>query len=279
MKKLLRISLTLAAFLALTSAPPVQAEPTPATIKRPSPAPKPKPHNTFSRDGNTFTVNGVSFTMIEVRGGTFTMGAAEQDSIAADWEKPAHEVTLPSYYIGQTEVTQALWQTVMGNNPSKHKGDNSYPVEQVSWNDVQKFISKLNNITGLRFRLPTEAEWEFAARGGTMSRGYKYSGSDNIRYVAWYKKTSGRETHPVGKKAPNELGIYDMTGNVWEWCSDWFGRYSSQSDYNPAGAGSGPYRVIRGGCAIGDAGSSSVSRRYPFVPDTRRDELGFRLAL
>ena len=195
----------------------------------------------------TFTVNGVSFEMIAVKGGTFTMGAtSEQGSDAESDEKPTHSVTLSDYYIGKFEVTQELWQAVMGNNPSYYKGNN-LPVEQVSWNDVQEFIKKLNQKTGANFRLPTEAEWEYAARGGNKSQGYKYSGSNTIGNVAWYTDNSGSKTHQVGTKAPNELGIYDMTGNVWEWCQDWYGSYSRDSQTNPKGASSGSSRVYRGG--------------------------------
>ena len=163
-----------------------------------------------------FTVNGVSFEMVRVEGGTFRMGAtSEQEADDWDREKPVHSVTLSSYYIGKTEVTQALWKAVMGSNPSYFKSDNQ-PVENVSWNDCHEFIRKLNALTGQNFRLPTEAEWEFACRGGNNSRGYKYSGSNNLGSVAWYDGNSGNKTHPVGTKAPNELGIYDMSGNVWE---------------------------------------------------------------
>ena len=190
----------------------------------------------------TFTVNGVSFEMVFVAGGTFQMGSY----VGKDDEKPVHSVTLSDYYIGQTEVTQELWQAVMGSNPSYFKGAKN-PVSMVSWKDCQKFIRKLNRLTGGSFRLPTEAEWEYAARGGNKSRGYKYSGSDDLGSVAWYKDNSGREVHPVGSKSPNELGLYDMSGNVWEWCSDWIGSYPSSPQTNPTGASSGSNRVVRGG--------------------------------
>ena len=153
-------------------------------------------------------------------------GTSEQGSEAESDEKPTHNVTLSSYYICKYEVTQALWRAVMGSNPSYFKGDN-LPVESVSWNDCQTFINRLNSYTGRNFRLPTEAEWEFAARGGNYSRHYKYSGSNYIGDVAWYGDNSGNRTHPVGTKQANELGLYDMSGNVWEWCSDWYGSYSS----------------------------------------------------
>ena len=227
----------------------------------------------------TFEVNGVTFEMVRVEGGTFTMGAtAEQGGDAYADEMPAHEVTLSSYCIGKTEVTQALWQAVMGVNPSGFKGAN-LPVEQVSWNDCQEFIAKLNALTGKAFRLPTEAEWEFAARGGNNSRGYKYSGSNTLSDVAWYTDNSSSTTHPVATKASNELGIYDMSGNVWEWCSDWYGSYSSSSQYNPTGSNTGSYRVIRGGSGGHSAGYCRVSIRINYTPANRDIALGLRLAL
>ena len=219
--------------------------------------------------------------MVWVPGGTFTMGAtSEQGSDANDWEKPAHSVTLSGYYIGKYEVTQAQWKAVMGNNPSYFKGDN-LPVEQVSWNEVQEFIRKLNQLTGKSYRLPTEAEWEYAARGGNNSRGYKYSGSNNIGSVAWYYENSGITTHPVGSKSPNELGIYDMSGNVWEWCQDrWASNYySSSPQRNPKGPASGSDRVIRGGSWYDYAGSCRVSGRDGNSPVGRGYDLGFRLVL
>ena len=228
----------------------------------------------------TFDVNGVSFDMIKVEGGTFTMGAtSEQGDDAYSDEKPAHQVTLSNYMIGKTEVTQELWQAVMGSNPSYYSG-NDLPVEQVSWNDCQEFIEKLNSLTGLNFRLPTEAEWEYAARGGKKSKGYKYSGSNDIGSVAWYEETSnGSKKKPVATKAPNELGLYDMSGNVWEWCSDWYGDYSIDSQTNPKGPSSGFGRVYRGGSWSSRARSSRVSFRYCNNPDSRGNDLGLRLAL
>ena len=227
----------------------------------------------------TFTANGVSFTMVYVQGGTFTMGAtSEQDGDADDWEKPAHSVTLSSYYMGETEVTQELWQAVMGSNPSYFKGSN-LPVEQVSWEDCQTFVERLNSLTGQQFHLPTEAQWEYAARGGTKSRGYKYSGSHSIDYVGWYTDNSSSKTHPVKSKQPNELGLYDMSGNVWEWCSDWYGSYSGGSQTNPTGASSGIYRVSRGGSWNSSARDCRVSSRGRGTPSGRRYFLGLRLAL
>ncbi len=226
----------------------------------------------------TFTVNGVKFTMVPVEGGTFTMGAtSEQGSDAEEDEKPAHKVTLSDYYIGQTEVTQALWEAVMGSNPSFFEGDN-LPVEQVSWNDCQVFIQKLNQLTGKQFRLPTEAEWEYAARGGRKSQGYKYAGGNNIGSVAWYTGNSGIATHPIGTKQANELGIYDMSGNVYEWCSDWYGDYTSSSQSDPQGPSSGSGRVGRGGDYGSSAGYCRVSNRYGILPGCRGDNLGLRLS-
>lgn len=226
-----------------------------------------------------FMVNGVSFEMVRVEGGTFRMGAtSEQKDEAWDREKPVHSVTLSGYYIGKTEVTQVLWEAVMGINPSRFKGD-YLPVENVSWDDCQEFIRKLNSMTGQNFRLPTEAEWEFACRGGNNSRGYKYSGSNNLGSVAWYDGNSGNKTHPVGTKAPNELGIYDMSGNVWEWCADWYGDYSSGAQTNPTGPYGGSNRVYRGGSWNYDVGRCRSSNRDFYYPSIRDIILGLRLAL
>ena len=228
----------------------------------------------------TITVGSVSFDMIRVEGGTFQMGAtSEQGSDAYDNEKPVHQVTLSSYYIGETEVTQELWEAVMGNNPSKFKGA-KHPVEQVSWNDCQDFIRKLNAKTGRQFRLPTEAEWEYAARGGRKSQGYKYSGSNTIDDVAWYTKTTNdKGTRDVKTKQANELGLYDMSGNVCEWCEDWYGDYSSSSQSDPKGPSSGSYRVGRRSNWGDSAGGCRVSIRSAYSPGYADSILGLRLAL
>ena len=241
-------------------------------------------------DGNLiFFVGDVIFKMVKVQGGTFTMGCtSEQGSDCYDDEKPSHTVTLSTYYIGETEVTQALWKAVMGSNPSRIMGDKR-PVEHVSWDDCQEFIRKLNKLTGEKFRLPTEAEWEFAARGGTKSAGYKYSGSNDINAVAWYnvnahdkgKSSPDYGTHVVKTKKPNELGIYDMSGNVAEWCSDWFGDYTGATQTNPQGAPSGSYRdrVHRGGSWSYYARYCRSSNRLYSTPALRNYDLGLRLVL
>ena len=236
----------------------------------------------FSSSGNTITIpvkDGISIDMVRVEAGTFTMGATPEMKDPWKEEKPTHQVTLTNdYYIGKYEVTQALWQAVMGNNPSGFKGDN-LPVELVSWNDCQEFISKLNRITGKMFRLPTEAEWEYAARGGNKSRGYQYSGSNNLLDVAWYDDNSGNKTHAVGTKQPNELGIYDMSGNVYEWCQDRYGVYNSSSQINPTGANSEYDCVFRGGSWNNDAGFCRSSDRRFMPPGYSGYNHGLRLVL
>ena len=252
--------------------------------------------NSASSSKEVFTVNGVSFTMVRVDGGTFTMGATdEQGSDAYDIEKPAHEVTLSTFSIGETEVTQALWEAVMGSNPSYYKDNSENPVEQVSWDDSQEFIKKLNSLTGKSFRLPTEAEWEYAARGGSKSRKTKYSGGSDVGSVAWYDKNAyyvGKDgkkdesspnygTHPVKGKSPNELGLYDMSGNVWEWCEDYYDSifYASSPMSNPKGPSTGSNRVRRGGSWNLNARLCRVSYRNYNTPDFRYCSLGLRLAL
>ena len=219
-------------------------------------------------------VKGVEYPMVFVEGGTFKMGSdADSD------EKPVHNVILSGYHIGKYEVTQELWEAVMGSNPSNFKGSRK-PVEYVSWNDCQEFIRKLNSLTGKNFKLPTEAQWEYAARGGKKSKGYKYSGSDNIENVAWYWNNGG-STHYVGTKTPNELGLYDMSGNVLEWCNDWYRNdsYKSSSQTNPTGPSSGLCRVERGGSWFDGASFCRVSDRGLNYPDYRYFNLGFRLCL
>jgi sulfatase modifying factor 1 len=184
-------------------------------------------------------------SMITVEGGSFTMGSIT--GIAN--ERPAHTVTLKSFYISKYEITQAIWQSVMESNPSHFKGCSDCPVEQVSWETIQEFISKLNQLSAKHYRLPTEAEWEYAATGGNKSKNYRYSGSNDPAEVAWYKVNAGKKTHPVGQKKPNELGIYDMTGNIWELCSDWYDSdyYKKSPATDPRNDNRSASRVSRGG--------------------------------
>lgn len=235
---------------------------------------------TLENGNKEITIKGVTFTMVRVEGGTFTMGATPEQKGAWGFEKPAHNVTLSNYFIGQTEVTQALWTTVMGTNPSYFKGLGK-PVECVSWNDCQEFVAKLSELTKQKFRLPTEAEWEYAARGGRKSLGTMYSGGNNIDDVAWYEKNSGKTTHDVATKHPNELGLYDMSGNVWEWCQDWFGNkyYKKSESINPQGPSSGSDRVYRGGSWSNYARNCRVSYRRNINTSSRSSNLGLRLVL
>jgi formylglycine-generating enzyme required for sulfatase activity len=241
--------------------------------------------------------------MVFVQGGTFTMGATEEQGSDYDSdERPTYQVTLSDFYIGKYEVTQQLWEYVMkysgtaadgsrmsayaldvwlGDDPSSDYGvGDFYPAYNVSWNDiVDIFLPRLNKITGGNFRLPTEAEWEYAARGGNKSKDYKYSGSNTIGDVAWYYNNASLISYPVGTKAPNELGLYDMSGNVTEWCSDWYDEnyYSSSPSNNPTGPTSGSRRVNRGGSWGSFAHFCRVSARGYGNPDNRYFLLGFRL--
>lgn len=218
--------------------------------------------------------------MVRIQGGTFLMGATEeQGSDAPNSEKPVHEVRLSNYAIGRYEVRQSEWKAVMGSNPSRYRGDDR-PVESVSWSECQEFIWKLKRLTGLSFRLPTEAEWEYAARGG-QSRGTKFAGSDRLGEVGWYDKNSGGETHPVGNKVPNGLGLYDMTGNVNEWCSDWyeFGGYKIGSKIDPQGGVTGEVRILRGGDWNSLPGVCRVSCRDYARPARKYSTTGLRLTL
>lgn len=229
----------------------------------------------------TITIDDVSFKMVYVVGGTFKMGATPEQKGAYSDEKPVHDVTLDDYYIAETEVTQELWIKVMGANPSYYRGDTQYPVGNVSWNDCQTFISRLNDLTGESFRLPSEAEWEYAARGGNQSNGYMYSGSNVLGDIAWENSTGNcNGTQVVKTKSPNEIGVYDMSGNVLEWCQDWYGSYSSTPVSNPIGPKTGSKRVYRGGSAMSsDPGYCRVALRYSRVPTFTGNTLGLRLAL
>lgn len=226
-----------------------------------------------------FIAHNVMIEMVRVEGGTFTMGAtAEQASDAFSDELPTHKVTLSPFLIGKYEVSQTLWLAVMGENPSVNTGIN-LPVDNVTWSECQTFITKLNELTGKNFRLLTEAEWEYAARGGNKSKGYKYSGSNNLGDVAWYIDNSNNTSHAMGTKAPNELGIYDMTGNVMEWVSDWKGSYSSGAQTNPTGPDSGTYRVNRGGSYGNVERLSRITNRNSIDPNMSSKTMGLRLCL
>lgn len=229
-----------------------------------------------------FTIKGVSFKMVFVKGGIFQMGATSEQGLSfgfdfLDARKPTHTVVLSDYYLGESVVTRELWNNVTGGNPLKANEVN-FPKDQISWFDCDVFIRKLNQITGKMFRLPTESEWEYAARGGTNSLYlYRYAGDNDIDAVAWYEKNSNDKIHPVMTKKPNKLGLYDMSGNVHEWCSDWHGKYSSQQQTNPQGPLSGRWRICRGGCFGSLAVRCEVAVRDSFPPEFEGP--GFRLAL
>lgn len=284
----------------------------------------------FAQNELYIKAEGVVFKMIRVEGGTFTMGATPEQVDAQEQDRPAHKVTLSTYYIGETEVTQELWNAVMANNPShfaptKSNAQCSYenfvldakrlseaypgmvriptreewdavmspgrsmqqPVEWVSWNDCQEFCRRLSLITGKTFRLPTSAEWEYAARGGNKSKGYIYSGSNNPDDVAWYKDNAfdvgeGHRdygTHPVKSKKPNELGIYDMSGNVLEWCSDWWENYTAKAETNPQGPATGEWKVLRGGQWGTYGREGRVSNRTNNHVGGKNDFTGLRIVL
>lgn len=226
-------------------------------------------------------VNGVTFTMVKVDAGTFMMGAtAEQLDEAQPDEFPAHEVTITyDYYIAQTEVTWELWFAVMGDDASDFQGDLRSSVTNVSLFDVAIFVDKLTEETGRVFRTPTEAEWEFAARGGNLSKYYKYSGSHDVDAVAWYDVNAGAAAHSVAQKVPNELGLFDMSGNVAEWCQDWYVRYDSGSVVNPVGPESGQTNVYRGGSWSSPALMCRVSARGNLDPHKKAGDLGFRMVM
>ncbi|KAF0159731.1 MAG: hypothetical protein FD159_229 [Syntrophaceae bacterium] len=234
---------------------------------------------TTSGDALTDSVTGIE--LIFVKGGCYQMG----DTVGGGEsnEKPVHEVCVNDFYMGKYEVTQGQWKKVMGNNPSYYSGcGDNCPVEMVSWNDVQTFVEKLNRNSGKRYRLPTEAEWEYAARSGGKSEKWPGTSSESsLGDYAWYSSNSGSKTHPVGQKQPNGLGLHDMSGNVWEWCSDWYGnKYYNQSPRdNPAGPSSGSLRVQRGGSWGNFAASTRAADRYRVKPGVRYCDLGFRLAL
>ena len=217
--------------------------------------------------------------MVRIEGGTFTMGGTrEQGEDAFEDEKPCHKVTLSSFLVGKYPVTQEEWEAVMGGNPSHFKGGKR-PVDSVSWFDCQEFIGKLNDMTGKRFRLPTEAEWEYAARGGKKGKRYKFSGGNVLKQVGWFDENSGGRSHDVGGKSPNELGLHDMSGNIWEWVQDWKGAYSPEDQTNPTGPAAGLEKVCRGGGWNREIDRARVSYRGDDQPDLHYCSLGFRLAL
>lgn len=237
------------------------------------------------RETFTETALGLNMEMVYVEGGEFEMGATEeQGDDADDREKPVRNIKLDGFHIGKYEVTQAQWKAVMGTNPSYFKGENR-PVESVGWKEAQEFCKRLSKRTGKKYSLPTEAQWEYAARGGVHKTKTKYAGSNDIDEVAWYRENShnlGLEhpdygTHSVGEKKSNELGIYDMNGNIWEWCSDWYGSYDENDTENPLGPAKGTLRVMRGGRWFSNAVNCRVSYRNYDLPNHHRDDLGFRV--
>ena len=215
--------------------------------------------------------------LVYIKGGSFKMGDLFGDGNPE--EKPVHPVSVSDFYLSKFEVTQSQWQAIMGSNPSHFKDCPNCPVERVSWNDVQEFIEKVNELTGKNYRLPSEAEWEYAAKGGEKTMGYRYAGRNNINFVSWYSGNSGNKTNPVGKKEPNELGLYDMSGNVWEWVNDWFGYYTNSPKDNPIGPDKGDFKIVKGGSWFGYIGGSRVSCRGSDEPVNRRSYIGFRIAL
>lgn len=245
------------------------------------------------RHDMVFDVNGISFKMVNIEGGSFWMGAQSDyskdrnyDEDAWPAESPVHKVTLDSFLMGETVVTQALWEAVTGQEMScagawkngTERGDEN-PACGFYWYNMNQFLKQLNNLTGKSFRIPTEAEWEYAARGGTKSRGYLFAGSNDLDEVGWYEDNSDGKHHDVKCKKPNELGLYDMSGNIFEWCSDWYGPYSAEPQINPKGAPERWLWVLRGGCWCAEARACRVTDRARFVEGMDYSLLGFRLVL
>lgn len=235
---------------------------------------KPTPVHKCKRE--TISANGVSFNVIEVEGGTFNMGSNDADANAD--ERPVHKVTLSTFYIMETEVTQALWEKVMNANPSEFKGAN-LPVHNVKKEECESFVFALYMLTGRNFRLPTEAEWEYAARGGKYSKRFKYAGANSLDNVAWYSENSGGNPHKVAEKWPNEIGLYDMTGNVWEWCSDWYGEYGPEAVSDPVGKLFGTFLVLRGGSWSNDSSYQRVTLRQGLKRYSSFNNVGLRLVM
>ncbi len=233
-----------------------------------------------AEDGSRIvTINEVSFSMKPVEGGKFFMGGTSEQINADPDEYPIHEVELSSFFMSETPITQELYATVMGTNPSRFNTNPQHPVENVTWHDCHRFIKKLNEITGFKFRLPTEAEWEFAARGGRKTQHFQYAGSANVHEVAWFERNSDTSTHPVKSKLPNELGIYDLSGNVWEWCFDWKGDYTAMEQTNPEGPEEGTERINRGGAWFSSERTCRLSNRNANLPNHKNMMLGFRIVL
>jgi formylglycine-generating enzyme required for sulfatase activity len=237
-------------------------------------------------DATTFVVNNVQFKIVAVEGGSFVMGSGAND--AKSDQKPAHKVTVSDFSIGQTEVTQELWQAVMGSNPSEFSGKN-LPVDNVTWEECQVFVARLNKLlhesgklaSDKAFHLPTEAQWEYAARGGKKSKGYRYAGSDDINAVAWTRDNANDMTHPVASKRPNELGLYDMSGNVWEWVQDYYSPYDGAEQTNPTGPASNTGRVVKRGGSWYYAPEYyfRTSFRYGYYTSISDSSIGVRLCL
>ena len=232
------------------------------------------------------TVNlayGECLRMVWVEGGTFVMGHNGGGDVSHSYEasRPEHQVTVSGFYMSAYEVTQGVWRAVMDENPSHFVGSDSLPVEQVTWSDAQRFVTLLSQQSGRRFRLPTEAEWEYAARGGVKGTGMAYAGCcrDKLNECAWFCVNSKGRTHVVGGLAPNELGLYDMSGNVAEWCSDWMENYSAEPQQEPAGPRSGDSRIVRGGHFYSTSPACAVFDRGWYVPSGKTEYYGFRVVM
>ena len=266
-----------------------------AVPRKPSKPANNRPANNSQSNTRTFTVNGVSFKMVKVAGGSFLMGCTSEQYNCDEDENNVRRVTLDEYYIATTEVTQALWEAVMGTNiyqqRNKHYNDVSwariygegddYPIYYVSWEEALEFCRRLSDETGMTFTLPTEAQWEYAARGGKNNSNTVFSGNNMIDIVCWYSANSNNETHPVGQKRPNALGLYDMSGNVWEWCYDWFfyEGYPMDQTYNPIGHPEGAARIRRGGSRQDKVHSCRVANRGCQFPDMADSYTGFRVVM
>lgn len=273
--------LLLSAFAILFAMPMFAQTGTTAPREKKATALPPSTTNSTISSSQADVLRAIENNMIRVEGGSFAMGCADEtDSACYYWEKPMHKVKLTTYYIAKYPVTQKEWFAVVGDKPWFTKECPDCPVENVSWYDAQIFLSKLNQLTGKFYRLPTEAEWEYAARGGVKSKDYLYAGSNDINAVAWYEGNSNKISHPVGGKLPNELGLYDMSGNVFQWCSDWFDDkyYSKSPEENPQGPGRDSYRTCRGGSWWSEEKECRVAHRDRYPPDARDDDVGFRIA-